>query len=90
MERKITKLAGRSGFTGSAIDGVVLRPQVEQLVEKSEIDAEVIEHGPGDERGGGENQFVVGREDRGQKIARRPVRPSIAPLKTWRSRLLIS
>ena len=65
--KKDHEAGGHRGFARGAIDRVILGPQVEQLVEKSEIDAEVVEHGPRDERGGGENELVIGREYGRQK-----------------------
>ena len=56
-------------FRRRAIDGVVLGPQLKQLVEEAEVDAEVGEHAPGDERGSRKDHLVVGREDRGQEDA---------------------
>ena len=55
------------GFASGAVDGVVLGAQVEQLVEETEVDAQVAQHRPGDEGSCGEDQFVIGGENRGQE-----------------------
>ena len=36
-------------------------------MEEAEVDAQVSQHAPGDERGARENRLVVGGEDRGQE-----------------------
>ena len=57
--------AGRDrGFARRSVDGVVLRPQLEQLVEEAEVDAQVGQHAPRDERRAREDRLVVGGEDR--------------------------
>ena len=58
---------GNRRFTGRAIDGIVLGPQVEQLMEESEIDAEVGQHRPRDERGCRKDDLVIGGENGRQK-----------------------
>ena len=58
---------GNRGLARRPIDGVVLGPELEQLVEEAEVDAQVGEHAPGDERGAREDRLVVGGEDRGQE-----------------------
>ena len=58
---------GNRGFTRRPIDGVILGPELEQLVEEAEVDAQVSEHAPGDERGAREDRLVVCSENRGQE-----------------------
>ena len=54
---------GDRGFACRAIDGVVLGAELEQLVEETEIDAQVGQHAPGHERGAREDGLVIRRED---------------------------
>ena len=58
---------GEPRFGGRAIQRRAVGADREQLVPKAEIDAEISQRRPGDERGGREDGAVVGGEDRGQE-----------------------
>ena len=89
-DTKMRRLAATRGFARRSIDGVVLRLQLEQLVEEAEVDAQVRQHAPRHERGAGKIGLWLAAKIAVRKIASRPVRPSMMPLISCRSRNLSS
>ncbi len=60
------------GFGGGAVERSAVGPYREQLVPEAEIDAEIDQDRPGDERGRREDRPVIGGEDRGQEDGEQP------------------
>ena len=58
---------GEPGFGRRAVERGAVRAHREELVPKAEIDAEIGQRRPGDERGRGEDGAVIGGEDRGEE-----------------------
>ena len=58
---------GEAGFGRRAVERGAVRPHREELVPKAEIDAEIRQSRPGDQRGRGEDGAVIGGEDGGEK-----------------------